>query len=361
MARGFARYEKYHWRALSKHPLAWETHHALGFFLGNSIGNRLGNSTPLPLSVDVSDIFYFFCSGEGKGGVRVEGGRVSFFWKCREGLSDRRGGGRGGREGVCREFWGRGAKFFSQVQNARKEWGRLQNMSVSESFRKLHVREKFLVAYCFRVCSVPWRDIFEETFTLKFPFGLLRAGGNEKNLSHVSFLHQSPLRMTSYFPCKSGGSEGAHIEMTWTNVDDQLVLMCSLDGMRNKASNMALTGFCAWLLAAVSQAGLRLLRSERERQRWFRGGTCAQCRGSNQLKLKLEGAGGSRNSFGEHLAPSCCRSLGRQPISSPCAPMCAALVCWHLPVPLHFGSKTQTRFRIQPKTRFQTRRSAAQE
>ena len=64
--------------------------------------------------MDVSDIFYFFCSGEGKGGVRGDregGGRI-----CIE--NARRGGGvsRGGRDGegagsVSRESGG-GANFF---------------------------------------------------------------------------------------------------------------------------------------------------------------------------------------------------------------------------------------------------------
>ena len=61
--------------------------------------------------VDVSDLFYFyfFCSGDWPGGVQGdrEGGGGRFFVENprREGgVSQDGGGGRGGREGVCREF-----------------------------------------------------------------------------------------------------------------------------------------------------------------------------------------------------------------------------------------------------------------
>ena len=63
--------------------------------------------------MDGSDIFYFFCSGEGRGSLgRQGGGGVGFLLKIPGGggLS----GGREGGEGVCKEFWGMGggAKYF---------------------------------------------------------------------------------------------------------------------------------------------------------------------------------------------------------------------------------------------------------
>ena len=70
--------------------------------------------------VDVSDIFYFFCSGRGKGESEVPGGVGDRFFI----ENPRRGGGGGsgwegprGREGVCTgelggDFWGGGVKYF---------------------------------------------------------------------------------------------------------------------------------------------------------------------------------------------------------------------------------------------------------
>ena len=63
--------------------------------------------------VDVSDIFYFLCSGRGKGESEApggEGGGVFIENPRRGGLQDGRG-----REGVCGElgnFGGRGSKYF---------------------------------------------------------------------------------------------------------------------------------------------------------------------------------------------------------------------------------------------------------
>ena len=73
-----------------------------------------------PNSVDVSDTFYFFCSGEGRGGgggARGGGGWVDFLLKNAKGGGGLSGEGVGrarGREGVCREFGGGGggAKYF---------------------------------------------------------------------------------------------------------------------------------------------------------------------------------------------------------------------------------------------------------
>ena len=69
--------------------------------------------------VDVSDIFYFFPLGEGKGESEAPGGGGARFFngKSQEGGGGGRlrVGGRGGargREGVCREFGGGGAKSF---------------------------------------------------------------------------------------------------------------------------------------------------------------------------------------------------------------------------------------------------------
>ena len=54
--------------------------------------------------MDVSDIFYFFCSGEGKGESEVPGVWGGFFyWKIPGGGSPGWVGGAGGGEGVCRE------------------------------------------------------------------------------------------------------------------------------------------------------------------------------------------------------------------------------------------------------------------
>ena len=63
--------------------------------------------------MDVSDIFYFFCSGEGNWGSKAQGGGGGgiFYGKSQEGGSPGGGGGgRGarGREGVCGEFEGVG-------------------------------------------------------------------------------------------------------------------------------------------------------------------------------------------------------------------------------------------------------------
>ena len=69
-----------------------------------------------PNLVDVSDTFYFFCSGEGKGQSEApggrRGGRVSIENPRRGGGFPRKGGN--GPEGVCGEFGGGGggAKFF---------------------------------------------------------------------------------------------------------------------------------------------------------------------------------------------------------------------------------------------------------
>ena len=87
--------------------------------------------------VDVSDIFYFFCSGERKGEPeatgRVGGDRLFIENARREGgLRGERGRGcEGGREGVCREFGGigGGAKYFFSGPKARQvsEFSKLLN------------------------------------------------------------------------------------------------------------------------------------------------------------------------------------------------------------------------------------------
>ena len=68
--------------------------------------------------VDVSNILYFVWSGEGKESPRrrEEGWSVSY-WKSQEGgVSQERGGGPKGREGVCGAFgWGGGAKFPTRL------------------------------------------------------------------------------------------------------------------------------------------------------------------------------------------------------------------------------------------------------
>ena len=67
--------------------------------------------------VDVSDIFNFFCSGQGKGKSRAtgRGGGVRFSVEnpTGGGRRSRRMGGGGGREGVCSELGaGGGSKYF---------------------------------------------------------------------------------------------------------------------------------------------------------------------------------------------------------------------------------------------------------
>ena len=65
--------------------------------------------------VDVSNIFNFFLRGGGEGGV----------WGDSEGVvgllieNPRRGGGQGGREGVCREF-GEGLNLFFRCRNVHQ-------------------------------------------------------------------------------------------------------------------------------------------------------------------------------------------------------------------------------------------------
>ena len=70
--------------------------------------------------VDVSDIFYFFCLGEGKGESeapgRWRGGRVFVENARRGGAPSRRG-----REGVCGEFRGGGPKYFFRGRNSHQE------------------------------------------------------------------------------------------------------------------------------------------------------------------------------------------------------------------------------------------------
>ena len=52
--------------------------------------------------MDVSDIFYFFCSGRGKGESEATGGGgVDFLLKVPQGGGSPGGGGPRGREGVC--------------------------------------------------------------------------------------------------------------------------------------------------------------------------------------------------------------------------------------------------------------------
>ena len=52
--------------------------------------------------MDVSDIFYFFCSGEGKGDPEAPGeGGGRFLLKSQEGGGLQDGRGRGCLEGVC--------------------------------------------------------------------------------------------------------------------------------------------------------------------------------------------------------------------------------------------------------------------
>ena len=65
--------------------------------------------------MDFSGIFYFFCSAGGEGGVRCdrEGGSGRFLIEnCRGGGSPKRGGGRGGPEGLHGIWGGGGVKFF---------------------------------------------------------------------------------------------------------------------------------------------------------------------------------------------------------------------------------------------------------
>ena len=73
--------------------------------------------------VDVSDIFYFFCSGEGRGtGATERGGGSVFFIENprRGGESPKWGGGREGRE-CLRGIWGSGgAKYFFSGRNVHQ-------------------------------------------------------------------------------------------------------------------------------------------------------------------------------------------------------------------------------------------------
>ena len=86
--------------------------------------NNLQNALEKNL-VDVSDIFYFFCSGEGKGEPprRREAGGRFFIENPRRGGGSRVGGGGGarGREGVCRELGGWGLNIFFRGRKARQE------------------------------------------------------------------------------------------------------------------------------------------------------------------------------------------------------------------------------------------------
>ena len=74
--------------------------------------------------MDVSDIFYSFCSGEGKGkSGGKEGGRARFFIENLTrggGGSPKKGGGARGREGVCGEFGGGVNNFFGAEMSTKK-------------------------------------------------------------------------------------------------------------------------------------------------------------------------------------------------------------------------------------------------
>ena len=77
--------------------------------------------------VDVSDIFYFFCSGEESEAPGRRGG--GGYWKSQKGGSPRRrGGGPRGWEGICGEFGGGGGlNIFFQGRNSHQEEMRAQN------------------------------------------------------------------------------------------------------------------------------------------------------------------------------------------------------------------------------------------
>ena len=65
--------------------------------------------------VDVSEIFYFFCSGEGKGESEAPGrggGSVFFMDNPRRGALPNGGGGRGAGRVFAGNLGGGGAKYF---------------------------------------------------------------------------------------------------------------------------------------------------------------------------------------------------------------------------------------------------------
>ena len=72
--------------------------------------------------MDVSDIFYFFCSGEGKAESEAPGrGGLVFIQNPKGGVSCRRGGGGPrGWEGVCGEGGGRGLHIFLRGRNSHQ-------------------------------------------------------------------------------------------------------------------------------------------------------------------------------------------------------------------------------------------------
>ena len=101
---------------------------ALNIRIQWNAGTACVSECVLKTLVDVSDIFYFFLLGGGEGRVwgAGRGGRTIFHWKSQEGGggSPRRvgAGGRGrGREGVCGEWGGGGAKYFFRGRNAHRE------------------------------------------------------------------------------------------------------------------------------------------------------------------------------------------------------------------------------------------------
>ena len=78
--------------------------------------------------MDVSDIFYFFCSGKGKGSpsARREGRGRFFIEHPRRGGLPGEGAGAEGLEGVWRDFGGEEGYFFfwggrNSCQASRKE------------------------------------------------------------------------------------------------------------------------------------------------------------------------------------------------------------------------------------------------
>ena len=79
----------------------------------------------LNVLADVSDIFYFFSALGRGGGVRGdrERGGVRFLLKIpgEGGVLPGREGGRGGREGICRELGEGGLNIFFRGRNARQD------------------------------------------------------------------------------------------------------------------------------------------------------------------------------------------------------------------------------------------------
>ena len=111
-------------------------------FLGCSVVPSKTSEITKDFLVDVSDIFYFFCSGE-PGETEREGGRFFLLKISGGGGSPRRGwegarGPGGCLQGIWGNWGGGGAKYFFRGRNARQDFLSLPNASKPWKNKRKH-------------------------------------------------------------------------------------------------------------------------------------------------------------------------------------------------------------------------------